>query len=155
MGSKRSKNLVGRIDNIEVKNDVQDELSFFNSNRIKTKLNLKPISNNSLDPKSEFFLNNLQDIDSFRKISQSLAKSWVGNFELKNVKNICENYTVVPIYSYLVLLDRKVEFFVEYNLEMEKNCVADRNNEIIVNLFYNFYSFFKLMRKLKIKFYYW
>jgi hypothetical protein len=134
---------------------VQDELSFFNSNRIKTKLNLKHISNNCLNPKSEFVFNSLQDIDSYRKISQSLAKSWVGNIELKNVNNICENYTVVPIYSYLVLLDRKIEFFVEYNLDMEKNCVADRNNEIIVNLFYNFYSFFKLMRKLKIKFYYW
>ena len=90
MGSKRSKKLDWKvsIDNIEVKNDVQDELSFFNSNRIKTKLNLKHISNNCLDPKSEFFLNNLQDIDSFRKISQSLAKSWVGNFELKDVKKI-------------------------------------------------------------------
>jgi hypothetical protein len=39
MGSKRSKKLDWKvsIDNIEVKNDVQDELSFFNSNRIKTK----------------------------------------------------------------------------------------------------------------------
>jgi hypothetical protein len=52
-----------------------------------------------LRSKSEFVFNNLQDIDSYRKISQSLAKSWVGNFKLKNVKNICENYTVVPIYS--------------------------------------------------------
>ena len=130
---------------------LQDELRFFNSNRIKSNLNLKHISNNGLDPKSEFVFNNLQDIDSYRKISQSLAKSWIGNFELNNVKNICENYTAVPIYSYLVLLDRKVEFFVEYNLDMEKNCVVDRKNEILMNLFYNLIAFSTMKINEKIK----
>ncbi len=83
-----------------------------------------------------------------------MAKSWIGNFELNNVKNICENCTAVPIYSYLVFLDRKVEFFVEYNLDMEKNCVADRKNEILMNLineFYNLIAFSTMKINEKIK----
>jgi hypothetical protein len=51
----------------------------------------------------------------------------------------------------LVLLDRKVEFFVEYNLEIEKNCEADRNNEILVNLFYNLVDFSTMLINEKIK----